>query len=552
MRTKKSEPPKDKVVPSTDDTVLSSNETVSPIEKTELSPDDAASSNDGNVSPSDEIAVPTDETTSPSLKAIVPATNEAATSVNDGVPSDDEVTIPVNDVEPLTAENVAPIDAAITPSSDVVASPTDETASSPGEIETRLKETVPAGAAQQTWRAVVEPWWKATLAVLPTFLITRFIFLLLSYFGGVLFFVKNYAATVIPLHDMIYYWDYWDAKRFATLATNGYVTPDYAAFFPLYPTLVHILTALTHRDVLAVSMFISNAAFLGMLIVLYRFVTVEFDKDTAKRTVLYISIFPTALFFFAGYNESLFLFLTLLFFYTVRRRSWWLAGLFGLLATLTRSSGIFLALVFVLEYLRQNWPLLREEWRSKEPARMVRPLANLSAMLLIPLGLAIYSFALYRRFGDALAFIHAQSNWRQGLTFPLLTPLSTLKKIVTLPLFSFTSAHSIIDLTAAVLFTVLLAMCFVGPYRLKRSQWTLPLFGVLILITTMLYPNLPRAGGLFDPLASTQRLVLEAFVGFIILARLGRRPWFHQLYLLISLPMLAFLTLQFMTGHWTV
>jgi hypothetical protein len=37
-----------------------------------------------------------------------------------------------------------------------------------------------------------------------------------------------------------------------------------------------------------------------------------------------------------------------------------------------------------------------------------------------------------------------------------------------------------------------------------------------------------------------------------VLARLGRNNWFHQTYLLLSLPMLAFFTLQFLTGHWTI
>ncbi len=519
------------------------------------SPDDTVLSPDNAIPSTDETTSPIDETTP--IDDTVPSTDETTAPIDDAVPSTDEITSPIDETTPIddavlsTDETTVPIDDP-TASPDTTVLPMTETAAPPDERVSPTIETSPSAEPPQTWLTLAEPWWKATLAVLPTFLITRFIFLLLSYFGGILFFVKNYSATVISFHDILYRWYYWDAKRFATIATHGYPTPDYAAFFPLYPTLVHVLVALSHRDVLEVSMFVSNLAFLGMLIVLYRFVTVEFDKETAQRTVLYISIFPTALFFFAGYNESLFLFLTLLFFYTVRHRSWWLAGLFGLLATLTRSSGIFLALVFVWEYLRQNWPLLQEEWQHKELSRMLRPLANLSAMLLIPLGLAIYSFALYRRFHDALAFIHAQSNWRQGLTFPLYAPLATLKKLVTLPLFSFTTAHNFIDLTAAVLFATLLIMCFVGPYRLNRSQWTFPLFGILILITTMLYPNLPRPGGIYDPLASTQRLVLEAFVGFIILARLGRRPWFHQLYLLISLPMLAFLTFQFMTGHWTV
>jgi hypothetical protein len=502
MQTNKSIPSNDDEVPSTDKTVLSSSKPVP-------SPDETVVSNNETISSPAEAAVPNDE--------IVSSTNDTALL--------DDATIP----------------------------PTIEEAPSTDETIPQSEATSLSSEPHQTWRAFMEPWWKATLAILPTFLITRFIFLLLSYFGGVLFFVKNYVPTVISFHNMLYRWNYWDATRFATIATKGYLTPEYAAFFPLYPALVHAFTVVTHRDVLESSMFISNVAFLGMLIVLYRFVTVEFDKETAQRTALYISIFPTALFFFAGYNESLFLFLTLICFYTIRRGSWWLAGLFGLLAALTRSSGIFLALIFVCEYLRQNWPLLQEAWQSKQLSRLVRPLlTQLSAVLLIPLGLAIYSYGLYRRFHDPLAFIHAQKFWREGLTFPLYAPLATLKKIFTLPFFTFTTVHNIIDFSAAVLFAALLLLCFVGPEKIKRSQWTFPLFGLLILITTMLYPNLPRPSGIYDPLASTQRLVLEAFVGFIILARYGRRPWFNQLYLLISLPLLAFLTLQFMTGHWTV
>lgn len=544
------------------------------MKKSKLPENNTLSSTDKQAQPDDEIVVPSDEnssisndTTQVADETVSLHENEpSANNENEAFPdNEDEIVSPFEDTVvsneeatdstvsgTISSEETVPSDTETvsTPEEPVIATP--ETASTSDPVVSYAKEASSSVETRQTWRAFVAPWWQATLAVLPTFLVTRFIFLLLSYFGGILFFVKNYAATVIPLHDIIYRWDYWDAKRFVTLATSGYVTPDYAAFFPLYPTIVHVLAALTHRDVLAVSMFVSNMATLGMFIVLYRFVTVEFDKEIARRTVLYMSIFPTALFFFAGYNESLFLFFTLLCFYALRRGSWWLAGFFGLLASLTRSSGIFLALVFVLEYLHQKWPVLREEWQQKELSHLWRPLVDLSAVLLIPLGVGIYAFGLYRRFHDPLAFVHAQSNWRQGLTFPLYAPWATFKKILTLPFFSFTTAHNIIDLGAAVLFTILLALCFVGPYRLRRSQWTFPLFGILILVTTMLYPNLPRQYGIYDPLASTQRLVLEAFVGFVILARLGRRPWFHQLYLLLSLPLLAFLTLQFMTGHWTV
>src|ERR1019366_8354578 len=242
-------------------------ETVAAPDETVAAPDETVAAPDETISSTEETTLATDETVS----------SETSSSEDTIVPND-EITSSTVDATSFPVE---------------LASPVAETLAVPDEIVSQTQETSAPVGTLQAWRAFAKPWWQATLAILPTFLVTRFIFLLLSYFGGILFFVKNYALTVISLHDMLYHWYYWDAKRFATIATSGYVTPDYAAFFPLYPAIVHVLTALTHRDVLAVSMFVSNVAFFGMLIVLYRFVAVEFDKETAQRSVLYISIFPT-------------------------------------------------------------------------------------------------------------------------------------------------------------------------------------------------------------------------------------------------------------------
>ncbi len=402
------------------------------------------------------------------------------------------------------------------------------------------------------WRATVQPWWKATLAVLPTFLITRLIFILLTYFGGILFFVPNYSQTQLGFRDVLYTWYRWDAIRFITIATKGYISPDYAAFFPLYPALEHAFTAL-FRDVLLTGMIISNVAFFGTLIVLYRLTETEFDRDTARRTILYLSIFPTALFFFAAYNESLFLFFMLLVFYTLRRGHWWLAGIFGALATLTRSIGLLLAIIFVCEFLRQKLPTLRQQWNEKQMQPMLRSLSSLGAVLLIPLALGVYAYGLKVIMGDPLAFSHAQAQWRTGLNFPWVAPLRGLKFLLQHSIFTFTAAHIMIDLTALGLFIVLIGLCFFGPVRLERHQWTFALFGILALLFAISFPAIPVPGGLlYDPIPSTQRFVLEIFVGFIILARLGRRPRFHIAYLLLALPLLAFLTLIFMTGRWLV
>ncbi len=407
--------------------------------------------------------------------------------------------------------------------------------------------------SQQSWGAAMQPWWKATLAVLPTFLLTRFIFLVLSYFGGVLFFVPNYWPGQLDFHQVLYTWYHWDAVRYATIATNGYITEEYAAFFPLYPALERVVSMFFHQDILVTGMFLSNLAFLGTMIVFYRFVEMEFESDTAKRSVLYLSVFPTALFFFAAYNESLFLLFMLLCFYALRQSSWWLAGLFGGLATLTRSIGVFLFIIFLCEYGRQMFPRLQQTWQSKQRSHVLRSLVSLVASLLIPLGLGIYAYALSIRFGDPLAFSNAQAHWREGLSLPWVGPIIALKSIVHLSPYTFAVPHNIIEVTALGLFLLLLVLSFVGPERFKRDQWTFALFGFMALIYALLFPGSPSPNNIpYDPLPSMQRFVLEVFAGFIVLARYGRRSWFHQSYLMLALPMLAFLVFQFITGHWTI
>lgn len=56
------------------------------------------------------------------------------------------------------------------------------------------------------WYGRVLPWWQAALAVMPIFLVTRFIFLFLTYFGSVLFTVKNYSYAAVPLSAVLRSW----------------------------------------------------------------------------------------------------------------------------------------------------------------------------------------------------------------------------------------------------------------------------------------------------------------------------------------------------------
>lgn len=92
---------------------------------------------------------------------------------------------------------------------------------------------------------------------------------------------------------------------------------------------------------------------------------------------------------------------------------WWLAGLCGLLASMTRSAGIFLALPYIIVYVRRYalpLSLKLERWREKVGALL--PIA------LIPLGLNCYMLYLWYAKGDPPLFSKQEVTW--GRRFELL------------------------------------------------------------------------------------------------------------------------------------
>jgi hypothetical protein len=212
-----------------------------------------------------------------------------------------------------------------------------------------------------------------------------------------------------------------------------------------------------------------------------------------------------------------------------------LASLFGFLATLTRSAGLLLILPFCYEYLRQHDFNLRA----------IR--FDILAGILIPAGLGIYSLYCYFHFHDALAFSHAQSVWNRHLQPPWQPFFDSLTQIRHNRILSFISVHNVLDLAAISFILLLVILSFIGPWKLPKDRWMYSLFGVGIYIFALIFPT----KGIV-PLAAFSRYMLEVFPAFIVLAAIGKRPQFNLYYLTISLTLLAFLLLQFLTGYWIV
>jgi len=217
-------------------------------------------------------------------------------------------------------------------------------------------------------------------------------------------------------------WAHWDGVWFVRIAADGYAAHESSqAFFPLYPLLVRAVAALTGGNYVIAGVAVSLICYAGAMLLLYRLTKAELGARIALWSVVFISVFPAALVFQAVYSESLFLLLALACFAAGRRGHWLLAGVMGLLATLTRSSGLVLLLPLAVMWWEQRraLPLRLPGGPAAGRIEARRPaLATLAWLFLVPAGLALYTAYLWRAFGDPLLFGVVQGSWGRELAAP--------------------------------------------------------------------------------------------------------------------------------------
>lgn len=378
-------------------------------------------------------------------------------------------------------------------------------------------------------------WLTAFYEVFPTYLAVHMAVLVISCLAF-LFTTRDFDWHAQPLYMLWQQWYRWDTGLFMTIAEHGYTTILHTAFFPLYPFLERYVSyLLPHHNTLIAGLIISNAVGLILLMVLYQMVYEDFGREQAARTVLYLSLFPTAFYFASGYNESLFVCLSLICFYNIRHGNWWLASIIGFFATLTRSVGLLLVIPFCYEYLRQREFHIR------------RINLDVIGVALMPLAVGLYALYCYYKYHDFLAFSHVQATiWNRHLHGPWTGIARSIHSIlVSTGLLSFQSLRNLTDLLPDLLVLALLILCFVGPWRLPRKLWVYGIYAVALYTFVMIFP---MEG--FYPLQSSGRFMIEIFPAFIILAALGRYRLINMNYLMIAGAGFFFLLTQFLTNHW--
>ncbi len=321
-------------------------------------------------------------------------------------------------------------------------------------------------------------------------------------------------------------WQRWDTLWYLLIATRGYAPHDTSVFAPpLYPVLMRLAGDLLGGQYLLGGLVVSNVAYVLALGLFYRLAAGELDEAAARRSVLYLALFPTAFFFLAGYSEALFLLFSVAAFYAARRGYWDLAGATGLLAGVARLQGFLLIIPLLVEYARQ---------RGFSRRLISWDLLGLAA---VPLGMIAFMAYVYGILGTdsplAPFLVHRQ-RVHGHLTWPGQALWDGVSVIVTGQFFY----ADVLDLAAVALF---IGLAIIALRRLPLAYGVYMIVSLWVILSKTGFPQ---------PLESASRLVLPLFPGFMVLGVWGRNPWIHRLIVYPSLLWLLILTGLFAAWGW--
>ncbi len=202
----------------------------------------------------------------------------------------------------------------------------------------------------------------------------------------------------------------WDSGWYVNLAEAGYWDPPTRvgqetnhAFFPLYPGLIRVLVRTTGIETSLAGNLVSACAFLAALLLFAEWTKRHFGEERVVPAVVVLLVFPTSFFFASVYTEALVLALSLASVLAFERGRPLAGVAAGVLAGLTRITGIVLAPYLALV----SWRASREAGVPAGRAAVRAALAGASPLA----GFGLFCLYFWKRYGDPLLFVKAQHNW---------------------------------------------------------------------------------------------------------------------------------------------
>ena len=284
-------------------------------------------------------------------------------------------------------------------------------------------------------------------------------------------------------------WQRWDTIHYQVIAQGGYDQSFLTVFFPGYPMLCHAVSRFLHISDLAGLLLVSNLFTWLSLMLLHHIIKSLYDKHTANLALIFLVTFPSSIFLFAGYPQSMVLFLVLFCYWEAKQGHWFWAALAALVAGLTHGTVAPLSLMLA-------WQVFQTLKHTRYSIRWV-----IATVPLMPLaGIALFlSWRLSQGFESF--FILQNQSWNMLTWMPWNPLILGMEKLV---------ASKDIVIFINILISLFLISSLV--WSLKKLSGELNLYSAALVLLVF------STGNIYDPLKSINRYALLMFPAFIYLA----------------------------------
>lgn len=253
------------------------------------------------------------------------------------------------------------------------------------------------------------PWWQIAVCTLLLHLALYFIAYILDTA------INGYSSGMWDTLRSL--WLRTDSPSYLGIAENWYVTEGdprfHIVFFPLYPVFIKAVQLIS-GDYFIAAMIVSNLFSILAAIACYELSALDLPRQDALHAVKYMLILPAAFFLCAPMTESLFLFLTLMALYFMRKKRFFWACLLAALASLTRLPGVLVLIPIGIEMIGELCILYRARHGG-----FVKTLCRFAGCLLLGLcGILAYLLINYTVTGEAFTFMtYQREHWHQQLSW---------------------------------------------------------------------------------------------------------------------------------------
>jgi Gpi18-like mannosyltransferase len=275
------------------------------------------------------------------------------------------------------------------------------------------------------------------------------------------------------LTALVQVFDSWDGHWYLDVVRQGYphhimpnvtyfVSDARAAFFPMYPRLVHYIDNIVPGGPVSVALLINLILGACFIYLIGRIARELFDVKTAEKAMIIAALFPGSFVLSMAYSEALMLCVSCLCFIALSKKAWLWAGILAAVGTACRPNGIALVLacaVAALLAIKED-----RDWKA------------LIAPALSPLGFIGFMAFLMHHTDENFAWFRVQTEaWKEGTSFGA-TAVSRTFDFFLNPTSSPTTV-----LTAASMAAMILALWCLRKYRIP-AMYTAYTAGVLILM----------------------------------------------------------------------